>query len=121
MDLLLDEDTHDIIFINGQSPVTQGAAQIVAQRLKIRLQTFLGEWFINTTYGIPYWQRILGKKTSKVAVDRIFQEQIRAERGVVAITQFNSTLSRDRQYTMNFRVRAANNEETDLITITAGI
>ncbi|AGR89492.1 hypothetical protein X832_gp022 [Pseudomonas phage PAK_P5] len=42
MDLLLDENSHDIVFVNGQTPVTQGQVQIVAQRLKIKLWTFLG-------------------------------------------------------------------------------
>lgn len=112
-------DYHDAVFING--PLTSEglrteAAEVVAQRLSIRLQTFLGEWFINTAYGVPYWQSILGKKITKTRVDRIFQEQILAERGVREITSFSSTLQ-NRIYEMSFRVRAINGSLTETITI----
>jgi len=88
----------------------------VAQRLQIRLQSFLGEWFINTAYGIPYWQQLLGKKINKTAADRIFQEQILSERGVREITSFSSTL-KNRIYEMSFRVRALDGSQTETISI----
>jgi hypothetical protein len=78
---------------------------IVAQRLTIRLLTFLGEWFANTAYGVPYWQRILGKKVDKSTVDAIFQEKILEEDGVAEILSFNSELSRTREYSLRFKVR----------------
>lgn len=124
MDILLNndfssEDYHDAIFINGPlttDGITSIPVDVVAQRLSIRLQTFLGEWFINTAYGVPYWQRILGKKVSKTAIDRIFQEQILSERGVREITSFSSTFQ-NRTYDMSFRVRAINGAVTETITI----
>lgn len=33
----------------------------VSQRLKTRLQFFLGEWFLDTSAGTPYLQTILGQ------------------------------------------------------------
>ena len=107
----------DLIFTNGQCPVTSESAEIVAQRLTIRLRTFLGEWWLNTSYGVPYLQSILGYKTTKESVDRIMQEQILGENGVLELIEFNSSLGANRQYEMNFRVRARNNELTQLITI----
>lgn len=109
----------DAIFINGPlsaDGVTTEPAEVVAQRLSIRLRSYLGEWFINTAYGVPYWQRILGKKVSKTAVDRIFQEQILSERGVREITSFTSTFQ-NRQYEMSFRVRALDGSQTETISI----
>lgn len=120
MDLLLDVESNDLIFTNGGCPVTDENRLIVAQRLTIRLQSFLGEWYFDTTYGVPYWQRILAKKTSKSSVDRIFQEQILAERGVLEILEFSSTL-KNRLYEMSFRVRTNANQITDLIEINLGV
>lgn len=128
MDILLNNtpgslDYHDAVFINGPlmtEGVTSTPAEVVAQRLSIRLQTFLGEWFINTVYGVPYWQRILGKKVSKTAVDRIFQEQILSERGVREITSFSSTFQ-NRQYEMSFRVRALDGSQTETISINTNL
>ena len=128
MDILLNNiegslDYNDAIFINGPlttEGITSTAAEVVAQRLSIRLQTFLGEWFINTAYGVAYWQRILGKKVSKTAVDRIFQEQILSERGVREITSFTSTFQ-NRQYEMSFRVRALDGSQTETISINTNL
>lgn len=124
MDILLNNiegslDYNDAIFINGSlttEGITSTPAEVVAQRLSIRLQSFLGEWFLNTAYGIPYYQRILSKKTTKTAVDRIFQEQILSERGVREITSFTSTFQ-NRQYEMSFRVRALDGSQTETISI----
>ena len=128
MDILLDNDVTspsfgDSIWINGPLTIenlTSDPATVVAQRLRIRLQTFLGEWFLNTEYGVGYWQRILGKKTSKTAVDRIFQEQILDERGVREISSFSSTF-KNRQYDMSFRVRALDGSLSEVITINTNI
>jgi hypothetical protein len=77
---------------------------VVGQRLKIRLQTFQGEYDFNTGYGVPYFQRILGKKIRKQDVDNIFQQIILEEVGVLEILKFNSTLI-NKTYNLNFSVR----------------
>jgi len=103
MDLLLGED-NDLVFINGQCPVTLDDFNVVAQRLSIRLRTFLGEYNFNTEYGVPYFQSILGMRVRKQDVDNIMQQQIYKEEGVVQIESFNSTLE-NFEYKMSFRVK----------------
>lgn len=119
MDLLMDYDKGDLIFINGpltKEYTTQPFVQTVQQRLYILLHTFMEEWFMDTTYGIPYWQSILGKKTTKAAVDLILQQKILAENGVKEITEFNSTFV-NRVYSLKFKARVTTGEETQTITI----
>ena len=128
MDILLNNDVTspsfgDAIWINGpltSENLTTDPASVVAQRLRIRLQTFFGEWFLATDYGVPYFQRILSKKVSKTSVDRIFQEQILSERGVREIVSFSSTFQ-NRQYDMSFRVRALDGSVTESITVNTNI
>ena len=72
---------------------------------------------MDVTYGVPWFQRILGKKTSKGAVDLLLQQQILLETGVKEITSFSSTLV-NRNYSMTFRVKVVSGEETTPITIT---
>lgn len=118
MDILLDPSTHDCVFINGQSPMTLERVEIVTQRLKIRLLTFLEEWVFNTAYGVPYFQRILAKKNiKKTDIDLIFQQEILRELGVREITFFSSTF-KNRQYDMSFRVKVDTGAETQTIFIT---
>lgn len=122
MDLLLDPVTHDLVFVNGQATVTQTQSEIVTQRLKIALYTFLGEWFLDTSIGVPYFQQIFGKVRSKSAIDVIFQNIIANDEGVVEIREFSSDLSTsDRGYTMTFKVRCKDDTITDNITITVGL
>lgn len=120
MDLLLDTTTGDLVFINGVCPVTQHQADIVAQRLRIKLYTFYGEWFLNTTIGVPYIQQIFGKVRSKPTVDLIFQGLIAADPGVIEILSFTSEITSERGYTMTFSVRVADNTASLPITISIG-
>lgn len=120
MDLLLNEQTHDIVWNNGpltREYTTQPFTQTVAQRLKIRLLSFYGEWFADTTYGVMYWERILGvKQTSKASVDLLFQQAILKEEGVKEIVSFDSTF-RNRRYSLVFQVKVVNGEITQPITV----
>jgi hypothetical protein len=113
---LISPNYHDIIWNNGpltKEYTTQPLTETVAQRLKIRLLTFLGEWNYNTAYGVPYWQRILGKKTSKSSVDLIFQQQILAEDGVKEIVAFSSSFA-NRQYSLSFSVRVVTGQVKEI-------
>lgn len=108
MDIKQDPLTYDAVFINGpltRSGITYFAQDVVAQRLRIRLRTFLGEWFINTDYGLPYFERILKKGVSKTTVDNIFREHILSEPGVIQIESFTSNFDAgSRMYSCNFTV-----------------
>lgn len=120
MDFKLDPTSWDIIWRNGplrKEETTQPLTETVGQRLKIRLLTFYGEWFINTVYGVPYFSRLLGQKqTSKAAADLIFQQQILAEDGVKEIVTFDSTFV-NRKYSLSFSVRVVTGEVTAPIVI----
>jgi len=124
MDLLLDLDPlspsyGDLTFKNGpltSAYTTQSRVDVVAQRLRIRLLTWREEWFLDTSYGVPYWS-ILGRKIKKSAVDLIFQREILAENGVKELTFFESTFE-NRKYSLSFRVKVTTGEESGLITIT---
>lgn len=106
MDILLDPSSHDVIFLNGAAPVTRSQQDIVAQRLKITLQTFLGEWFLNLEVGIPYFQQILNKVRSKSTIDAIFQNAILNDPGVLEIVSYQSTLNNQlRGFDLQFAVR----------------
>lgn len=121
MDLLLDENTHDLVFVNGECPTTQDQKTKVAQRLKVRLQTFLGEYFINTSIGIPYYQKIFGKVRNKSTVDIIFQTEILADDGVIEIVSYSSDITTSsRLFSITFAVRTSDGV-TDDITIGVGV
>lgn len=121
MDILLDEVTHDAIFVNGETPVTDGISDSLKQRLKIKLLTFKGEWFLNTNYGTPYFQQIFGKRRSKASIDIIFRELIQEDEDVINIIKFESSLSGDRTYTLSFSVRSRTGETVEITELGVGI
>lgn len=120
MDFKLDTTSWDIVWRNGplrKEETTQPLTETVSQRLKIRLLTFMGEYFLDTTYGVPYWQRLLGiKQTSKAAIDLILQQQILEESGVKEIVSFSSTFQ-NRQYSLSFSVKVVTGEITSPIIV----
>ena len=121
MDILLDVDTHDLVFINGAAPVTTTIQIGVAQRLKIMLQTFLGEWFMNTDTGVPYFEEIFGKVINKASVDLILQNKILEDPGVIEMVSFDSSIDNQRRtYSMTFRVRTSEGV-TDAATFNLGL
>ncbi len=106
MDILVSNETGDVVYTNADIPPVADEQRLdVAQRLRIKLQTYLGEWFLNIETGVPYYERILRKGVRKQDIDVIFQALIREEDGVLEIVEFESTLSPSREYNMRFRVR----------------
>jgi hypothetical protein len=90
MDLRLDPSTNDLALTAGSPTLVSGAGAI-AQQLRIRMKFFLGEWFLDTRLGIPYFQKILGKKRRKNLIDSIFRKAISTTPGVKTIDSFEQT------------------------------
>lgn len=105
MDLLWEREgkVHDLVFVNGDCPSTKSRTDNVVQRLYIKLRTFRGEWFLNTGYGVPWLEEVLGKKVSKSTVDMIIQRAIMTTNGVKRITSFSSSYNNStREYECRF-------------------
>ncbi|WOZ57492.1 tail sheath initiator protein [Pseudomonas phage vB_PseuGesM_254] len=122
MDILLDPVSHDVVFVNGETTVTRKIADIVAQRLKITLYTFLGEWFLDLDVGMPYFQQILNKVRNKSTVDVIFQTVISKDPDVIEIISYYSDMDNaTRGFYMEFSVRVSDGTITPPINISLGI
>lgn len=88
-DIRLDPtNTGDIDLSTNQLELVTGT-DAIAQHLLIRLRFFVGEYFLDTRQGIPYFEQILIKNPSLIVVRAIFREAILETPGVVALTQFS--------------------------------
>lgn len=120
MDFKIDSNTGDLVWHNGpllKEDTTQTQVEVTGQRVLIRLRTWLNEWFMNTTYGVPYEQQILAnKKTSKQAVDLILQQQVFLDSGVKEIVSWNSTLV-NRKYTLVFKIKVIDGTVSELLVL----
>ena len=115
MDIKLDEDG-DIYLVNGDAQTTSIGAEDLAQRLRIRLNTFQGEWFMDNTLGIDWWNRIMGKNRSKMVVDALIQDAILKEPDALQIVSYTSSISTDRKFSCSFRVRTEDGAISSAIT-----
>lgn len=115
MDIKLDEDG-DISLVNGDAQTTSVGAEDLAQRLRIRLNTFQGEWFMDNTLGIDWWNRVMGKNRSKMAVDALIQDAILKEPDALQIVSYTSSISTDRKFGCSFRVRTEDGAISSAIT-----
>ncbi len=75
VDIALNASSHDIIIKDGDFLLIDNAER-VAQQIKVKLLTLLGEWFLDTTWGVPYLEYILIKQPNKSLIYQILREQI---------------------------------------------
>lgn len=89
-DIAADINTSDIVLQNGDILMIDNAER-VAQQIQITLRFWLGEWFLNTTDGVPYLEYILVKQPNMAHIRQILTEQIQSVGGVKAVTDMELT------------------------------
>lgn len=104
-DIALSAQTHDLIIKDGDIVLIDNAERVV-QQIKIKLKSFLGEWFLDTTYGIPYLEDILIKNPSIDHIRNILRQEIIDVDDVTAVTSLSVLLNRQsRTLTVNFEAQ----------------
>lgn len=104
VDLYLDLDKHDLIIVDGDLVITSGT-HLILQNLKMRISTFYGEWFLDTSVGIRYFEDILVKNPNLAQIQGLIKSTILDTKGVNKILEFNIDYNaRARTATINFLV-----------------
>ena len=85
-DLALNVDSWDLVFHNNDLMIIDNAERI-GQQIKITLQFWLAEWFLNTTQGIPYLEHICIKNPNLQHIRQIFREAIMSVDGVDSVSE----------------------------------
>lgn len=75
----------------------------VAQRVKTNLQVFLGEWFLDTTRGVPYYQTILLKNPDSLLVEFELKKTITDTDSIARLKEFTMDFNNSlRELTVTF-------------------
>ena len=115
------DDNDDLAIENNKFVLTSNNSdEEIRQRLLQRLRFFYGEWFLETTKGIPYFQAVFVKGTPPDIIEGIFKETIIATEGVVSLTRFEPLdfNTATRELTVDFDVQTIN---SDTLTINEAI
>jgi hypothetical protein len=113
MDLKLD-NTNDLSIVSGDIETITGINED-GQRIKDRLMTFTGEWFMDLSFGVDYIGKILIKNARQsVSSAHIRTAILKSVTG--KITAFSSSLQ-NRELTASYTVKIGTESITDEITI----
>ena len=95
-----DSNSQDIYFVEGQLAFVTGK-DYVAQRVRTRLQLFLGEWFLDTSQGVPWFQEILVKPANIVTTQALIKNTILNTPDVTGIESYSDSFDgTSRTYTV---------------------
>ena len=96
-DIQLDPGTHDLIIAPpGDLQLVDGAAR-VAQQIKVTLLLFFGEWFLDTSFGVPYLEDILVKNPKFAGINALLRARILDVPGVTRILALRMDFDRARR------------------------
>lgn len=109
-DLRLDPNTRDL-----RPGIATGRNEIL-QRLTTRLQRELGEWFLNTGGGIPWYQNgngLLGSRNN-VTLDLLVRRETLETEGVLRVLTLNTLFSsRNYRIYMQLLLEGSENEAVE--------
>lgn len=95
------DGTGDLLLttVNGGKTLTlvTDKVQWAAQKLTNRFLFFLGEWFLDTTQGLPYFQQIAVKNPNLRVLKQIFTKVILSTPPIVSINSLVVTINSMRQ------------------------
>ena len=105
--LALDPTSGDFAFTASRSLALVSGADALAQRLRGRLRLWLGEWFGDTSIGIP-WLQMLGTKDAQAYAEATLRRVVSSCPGVAAVESFDFAFDgATRSAQVGFRARTA--------------
>lgn len=86
--LAIDPETNDL-FLKGNELAVVRYSEAVGQHVRQRLMTFQGEWFLDTTAGVPWLAQIMGSKYDPALAEAVVKAEILDTDAVREITSFS--------------------------------
>ena len=109
-------DTNHDLLVSGIDLVLVDGAEQVRQQLLIKLKLWQGEWFLDTEFGTPYLQHILGKQLTMSGAIVALRKSIMEVQGVTQITSFDYQFDRA---TRTIKIQFTVNTPHGLIEVSA--
>lgn len=78
-DLDLTQPLHALSLVTGE--------EAIQQQVRIRMQFFLGEWFLDTQVGVPFYRDILIKNPNLALIRDVFRRAVLSTPGIVSVDE----------------------------------
>jgi hypothetical protein len=91
--LALDPETHDFFVGDDGSLAIVEDAEAVGQLAKQRLMTYLGEWFLDTQVGVPWFQEVFVRPFNELVTESHIKRTILNTRGVEELVAFEMRIN----------------------------
>ena len=75
-DLLLDSNSEDLVISKGKMYMTSTIRELLRQRINITFRTLVGEWFLNTSFGLYDKDIFLNKTVTKEQIDAYIVDKL---------------------------------------------
>lgn len=91
-------------YLSGQDLAMLSGLEAIQQSVRIRLQFFKGEWFLDLLAGVPFYEQVLIKAPDVNVMRSIFATAILETPGVLALPELSLVFDRSaRALTVTFR------------------
>jgi hypothetical protein len=111
-DIALDKTTGDLLLQDFDLQLVENQDQIT-QNLAIRLRFILGEWFLDISAGVSYYQDFFIKAPNQIRIESVLKQEILNTPGVSEILSFTSNFDDQRRiYSVTFSVSTIQGEIT---------
>lgn len=108
----------DLALDAGGDAALVGGAGRVAQGIGIALRTWLGEYFLDSEFGVPFLDTILVKSPNIAAIEAALRSVIRNVEGVDSVTSLTATLDRkSRALSVAFEAKSGDSKIADTILL----
>ena len=98
-------DTAGDLEVAAGDLVLVSAADAIVQAVRIRLQFFKGEWYLDLDAGVPYYQSVLVKNPDPGVLQTVFRKALLETPGVLAVNALSLTQDRAaRSLRVDYRV-----------------
>lgn len=111
MTQLVMDDNDDLAIIDNKFVLTEhNSDEEIRQRLLQRLRDFRGEWFLDQTEGIAYFELVFVKGTPVDIIEAEFKDRIIGTDGVSVLRRFEPLTfdTASRELFVNFDVKTIN-------------
>lgn len=121
-DLYIDPTSRDLVISDtGAVRLTAGVPEAAAQRIAVSLLMFTGEYFLDLTAGVPYYESVLVHNPDLDLIRTLFRRIVSQDAYVVDVTKCEVSLDTQSR-TLSVEINARLREGSELqILIEEGI